>query len=62
MIDIGENIIIIWMLDKSRSVVLAKLEIKLVSPYIILDIYNGYGIRNLTGVQESGTPFSYKNR
>ena len=32
MIDFGENIIIIWILDKSRSVAPAKLEIKLVSP------------------------------
>ena len=31
-IDFGENIII-WILDKSRSVAPAKLEIKLVSPY-----------------------------
>ena len=28
----GENIIIIWILDKSRSVAPAKLEIELVSP------------------------------
>ena len=33
MIDFGKNIIIIWILDKSRSVAPAKLEIKLVSPY-----------------------------
>ena len=32
MIDLGENIIIIWKLSKSRSVAPAKLEIKLVSP------------------------------
>ena len=32
MIDFGKNIIIIWILDKSRSVAPAKLEIKLVSP------------------------------
>ena len=32
MVNLGENIIIIWILDKSRSVAPAKLEIKLVSP------------------------------
>ena len=32
MIDFGENIIIIWILDKSGSVAPATLEIKLVSP------------------------------
>ena len=35
MIDLGENIIIIWKLNKSRSVAPAKLEIKLVSPDIL---------------------------
>ena len=34
MMNFGENIIIIWILDKSRSVAPAKLEIKLVSPYM----------------------------
>ena len=34
MIDFGENIIIIWILEKSGSVAPAKLEIKSVSPYI----------------------------
>ena len=32
MIDFEENIIIIWILDKSRSVAPDKLEINLVSP------------------------------
>ena len=32
MMNFGENIIIIWILDKSGSVAPAKLEIKLVSP------------------------------
>ena len=38
MIDFEENIIIIWILDKSRSVAPDKLEINLVSPYSLYHI------------------------